>query len=115
MLIEDEMLIAFDMQSMLERAGYEVVGPFSLVSDAESALQEKTPDTALLDVNLGNGATSFAIASALNEANVPYAFVSGYAVNATKFRSPFDKRPRLSKPCTDEDLLAMVDSLLAAS
>lgn len=115
MLIEDEMLIAFDMQNMLENAGYEVIGPFSSANEATSALQKKVPDMALLDVNLGDGKTSFTIAKALNDANVPYAFVSGYAVNADKFHSPFDERPRLGKPCTNEDLLKMVDALLVAA
>ncbi|WP_373486652.1 response regulator [Blastomonas sp.] len=55
-IIEDEFLVALDMQVGLEDAGYKVVG---VGDDWKSArdLAERKPDIALVDINLCDGAT----------------------------------------------------------
>ncbi len=56
LIIEDEFLVALDMQVGLEDAGYEVIG---VGDDWKSAMRlaEQAPTVALVDINLCDGAT----------------------------------------------------------
>ncbi|TIV23485.1 MAG: response regulator, partial [Mesorhizobium sp.] len=54
LIVEDEFLIAMDLQSMLERRGWRVIGPVGSVAAAFRLLERERPAVALLDVNLGN-------------------------------------------------------------
>jgi CheY-like chemotaxis protein len=78
LLVEDEYLIAFDLASLLESKGAEVIGPAASVHEALALLGTGTlPDAAVLDVNLGNERV-FPVADELEAANVPFVFLSGY-------------------------------------
>ena len=68
LVVEDETLIAMDLQGLLEDAGYRVLGPCGSVNDALGVLNTEAPDLALLDVNLG-GESVFPVASALAQRN----------------------------------------------
>lgn len=56
LIVEDEMLVAFEMQSILEEHGYEVVG---IAADLQGALAyaEHGLALALVDLNLRDGLT----------------------------------------------------------
>jgi two-component system, response regulator PdtaR len=56
LIVEDEMLVALEMESILEERGYEVVG---IAADLEGALAlaDRTVDLALVDLNLRDGLT----------------------------------------------------------
>ncbi|MDM7956709.1 response regulator [Blastomonas sp.] len=66
LIIEDEFLVALDMQVGLEDAGHEVVG---VGDDWSSAMRlaQLLPDVALVDINLCDGATGPAIGSWLGQ------------------------------------------------
>lgn len=66
LIIEDEFLVALDMQVGLEEAGHEVIG---VGDDWTSAvrLAERRPNVALVDINLCDGATGPAIGAWLGE------------------------------------------------
>lgn len=66
LIIEDEFLVALDMQVGLEDAGHDVVG---VGDDWASAMQLATcnPGVALVDVNLCDGATGPAIGAWLGQ------------------------------------------------
>jgi two-component system, response regulator PdtaR len=49
LIVEDEPLIALDLEAMLERRGARIVGPAATVREALSLLQSERPDVALLD------------------------------------------------------------------
>lgn len=58
MIVEDEDLIALDIQEILEEASHIVVGRASNMADAVELAARTKPDIAILDVNLkgdGNG------------------------------------------------------------
>ncbi|MCG6119360.1 MAG: response regulator [Blastomonas sp.] len=66
LIIEDEFLVALDMQVGLEDAGHEVVG----VGDdwvSATRLAELLPDVALVDINLCDGATGPSIGAWLGQ------------------------------------------------
>lgn len=57
LIIEDERLVAMEMELVLADLGHEVVG---IAADADSALalaQARAPDVALVDINLADGPT----------------------------------------------------------
>lgn len=52
LVVEDEMMIAFDLQMMLEDNGCRVLGPVASVDSALRLLEDTRPDVAVLDGNL---------------------------------------------------------------
>ena len=65
LIIEDEVLLAIDLESHLEALGQEIVG---LAGDATQALalaDVEHPDLALVDINLRDGRTGLVISSKL--------------------------------------------------
>jgi CheY-like chemotaxis protein len=53
LVVEDEFLIAMDLEAMLRGHGWRVLGPAATVAEALRLLDGgETPDVALLDVNL---------------------------------------------------------------
>jgi DNA-binding response OmpR family regulator len=56
LIVEDEMLVALEMESILEDRGYDVIG---IASDLEGALAlaDQNVDLALVDLNLRDGLT----------------------------------------------------------
>ena len=53
LVVEDEFLIALDLEQLLRRHGWRVLGPAATVAVALRLLRGAMPDVALLDVNLG--------------------------------------------------------------
>ena len=52
LIVEDELLIALELQSIVEQLGGTVVGPAGSVEGALQLLADTTPNAALLDANL---------------------------------------------------------------
>jgi DNA-binding response OmpR family regulator len=75
LILEDDPLIALDLQLILESAGHEVVEICDTLSMVRGDLG-RVFDFALLDVDLPDG-KSYGVASWLDEKNIPFAFVSG--------------------------------------
>ena len=108
LVLEDDYYIATDLQAALEEAGATVVGPFSNEADAMAAVTKVRPDCALVDVNLGNGA-SFEMARRLRGLEVPFAFVTGY--DQSVIPEEFSTIERLEKPVGSLKLLAVTSHL----
>jgi CheY-like chemotaxis protein len=77
LVVEDEPLVAMDIEVELKSAGFVVVGPALHYQSASRLIDEEEYDVALLDANL-NGHSVEELASALTQKNIPFAFVSGY-------------------------------------
>jgi DNA-binding response OmpR family regulator len=103
LLVEDDALIAMDVEGSLNDFGCQVVGPFGSVVDAIAALRTEQPDCAVLDLNL-NGRLAMPIADALSEARVPFLFLSGHSRDVLPDRHR--TRPFLSKPYLERALQA---------
>ncbi|CUH39556.1 putative transcriptional regulatory protein pdtaR [Jannaschia seosinensis] len=112
LVLEDEMLIAMDIEATLRDAGYENLRVCSSASDARAYLDEHTPVVAVLDVNLGRGETSFDIARELHARGCPLLFMSGYTASTVQLPAELDDARRLSKPFADRDLLAALSEVV---
>ncbi|MBV8833563.1 MAG: response regulator [Hyphomicrobiales bacterium] len=94
LLVEDEALIAMELEDLISSLGGEAVGPFGRVAHAIEALRHERIDGAVLDVRL-DGETTFQIADVLLQAAHPILFVTG-VVSAIPER--YQQVPRLRKP-----------------
>ena len=101
LLVEDEAIIALEMESLLTRASCDVVACGSLQAGLNEA-GKQTFDAAVLDVNL-HGQMSFPLADALAEKGIPFIFVSGYEVDIVPRRHR--RRPFVGKPFMSQKLL----------
>jgi CheY-like chemotaxis protein len=111
LVVEDEFVIALDLQNLLEAAGHEVVALAASVPDALALLaagapgQQQSLDGAVLDVNL-RGEPATPVADALAARGVPFVFVSGYG--AAGRPAGHETAPVLAKPYSEGDLLELV-------
>ena len=55
LVVDDEFLIAMDIETMLEDMGMQVVGPATTLKAALELAETETIDCAILDVDLGDG------------------------------------------------------------
>ncbi|MGE0458955.1 MAG: PAS domain S-box protein [Bauldia sp.] len=108
LLVEDEPIVAMEMEAQLTGAGCVVVGPAGYIDRAMTLIGMGNIDVALLDANL-NGRPVDEIAAALTAADVPFVFTTGYERSALP-RS-FQGAELLRKPFSEEQLLAAIAAL----
>ncbi|PJG53829.1 hypothetical protein CVM73_17360 [Bradyrhizobium forestalis] len=104
LIVEDDPIIAIDFEDRLLGFGVAGVRTVGSVTQALDAIAKRTPDFALLDVELIRE-TSFAIAERLIALKVPFVFVTGYGAEA-RIPPEFASQPRLQKPCSSDALEA---------
>jgi CheY-like chemotaxis protein len=109
LLIEDEPLVAMDVESTLTAAGCKVVGQAATLERAKQLIEEADCDAALVDVNLA-GEPVDELATLLTRKNRPFAFMTGYGREALP--AGFRGAVVLSKPFGADQLLATVEVLL---
>jgi DNA-binding response OmpR family regulator len=108
LIVEDEALLAFLLEDILQEAGCTVLGPAYDVSAAFAAINRMKPDAVTLDLNL-SGESGIPIADLLLQRGIPYVIASA--------NSPSNLPPRhahvgyLIKPFCGE---ALVNALLKA-
>lgn len=81
LIVEDQMLIALDLETMLADEGLSKVATTSSVRQALAQIEAAPPDLAILDINLGT-TNSFAVADELHKRGTPYVFATGYGEGA---------------------------------
>ncbi len=77
MIVEDEMLLAMELESEVEMAGHEVTGLAMSSVQARKAIATVRPDFAFVDIHLQDGPTGIDVGRELARIGVPYVFVSG--------------------------------------
>lgn len=112
LIVEDESLILLTIQDIVEELGCEVAGAAMRAPAAIAILESQDIDAALLDVNLGNGQTSYPVADALAARGVPFAFLTGYG--ATGLLPAYRVRPVLSKPIDARGLESILRKMMPA-
>lgn len=110
LVVEDEALIALDLETTLRRHGCEVVGPVGTVGEGCRLAAAGRIDAAVLDINLGREPV-FPVADALAAAAVPFLFVTGYDAGVLPARHRH--RPVALKPYRVRKLIDALANLLA--
>jgi len=77
MIVEDEMLLAMELESEVEMAGHRVVGMAVSQTQAQEYLRGNRPDFAFVDIHLQDGPTGVDVGRDLAAAGIPFVFVSG--------------------------------------
>lgn len=75
MIVEDEILVAANLEATLEDLGYEPIG-IAPDMDAAMSLADAHPDLALVDVNLRDGETGAQIGARLSRHGVAVLFLT---------------------------------------
>ena len=108
LIVEDDPILALDLEDRLLEAGYEVAGTAGSVNDGLELIERDELGAATLDYQLGEE-TSEAIAAALDERNIPYCFISGRG-DLIEGRA----RRVLRKPAAPRVVLREVERMLEA-
>jgi DNA-binding response OmpR family regulator len=109
LVIEDEPLLAMDVENSLSAAGFGVIGPAGTIAEALPLLRDRRPDLAILDLNLG-GEMVFAIFGQLETAGTPFIILSGHSRKMVPER--YRNRPFLQKPYVMSMLLRVIHDVL---
>jgi DNA-binding response OmpR family regulator len=104
LVVEDEVLIAMDLERLLGRHGFRVLGPAASVAGALLLLDDAPPDVALLDVNL-RGEMVTPVAEALRARGIPFVLASAYDA-AQLTAEVLAGAPNVGKPVNMRRLLA---------
>ena len=105
LIVEDEALVAMNLQAVLEDHGHEVV---EIADDEASAILAGThfrPDLALVDIRLAGGDSGVAVAEKLSALGVAVVFATGNCPGSTGKKLALGC---LHKPLSDEQVIAGV-------
>lgn len=111
LIVEDEMLIAAKISTLLTELGYEVTGILARAEDALAHVAENAPDIALLDIHLKGKMDGIELAQALQkERELPIIFLTANADDATFNRAKMTKPYAfISKPFKKLDLQRAIE------
>lgn len=114
MIIEDEVIVALDIEDRLKKLGYEVAAIRHNSEKALAYLEIHAPDLILCDINIKGNKDGIDIAQFVNEKmTVPLVFVTALSDRATLERAkktlPYGY---VVKPFTDADLLSAIEMSL---
>lgn len=110
LVVEDQMLIAMDLENILLAQGAGEVVAASSAAEALARMRRFDPDAAVLDVNLGDG-TSETVADELVRRAIPFAFATGYGDRAI-IPQRFASVPVVRKPYEAASIIGQVARLL---
>ncbi|AUC12106.1 response regulator [Agrobacterium pusense] len=77
LIVEDEALLAMELESEVEEAGHEIVGVAAESKQALSLIEKSSPQFAFVDIQLLDGPTGIDVGRHLASRSIPYVFVSG--------------------------------------
>lgn len=104
LVVEDELLIAMDVEMMLEQHGHAVLGPIASIDAALEMLVKARPDVALLDLNL-RGQLVFPVAERLRSLNIPFVLASAYGSINFEGNEAVADAENVGKPINERRLL----------
>jgi len=112
LLVEDQMIVALQIEDMLRAFGCEVVGPAGTLQAAITLAREEAFDVAILDINL-DGEKVYPTAEELQARGIPIILASGYGESTLpeKWRD----QPRLIKPFRRQQLEQLLTSVICRS
>ncbi|MCI2228686.1 response regulator transcription factor [Polaribacter sp. MSW13] len=111
LIVEDDPFIAEDIREALTNVDYNVVAVAHNKTDAINALEETSPDIALLDINLGDNLDGILIAETINtEFQIPFLYLTSYSnreiLNKVKHTLPMGY---IVKPFDEADLFSAIE------
>jgi two-component system, response regulator PdtaR len=111
LIVEDELIIALDLEDAMSALGFEICGLASTADTARSIAMDNQPDVVLMDVNLEGGREGIEAARWLRDVcETAVVFVTSYHDDDTveRIREQVPGAPVLPKPVYRERLAAAV-------
>ncbi len=114
LVVEDESIVAKDIQQSLEKLGYKVLGNAPTGENAITLAYEKKPDIVLMDIMLKGEYTGIEAAEKIKTGlNIPVIYLTAYADDATlekaKVTEPYGY---IIKPFKEVDLHTSIEMAL---
>ena len=107
LVVEDEPLTAFDNETMLNDAGYEVVATLDGFDEALEVIEREEIHLILSDIRLRSHQTGIDLATAAKKRGIPTLFATGHDIpDAAQVAIGC-----LKKPYTERQLRAAIDSV----
>ena len=107
LVVEDEPLTAFDNETMLIDAGYQVVATLDGFDEALELIEREQIDLILSDIRLRSHETGIDLARAAKGRGIPTLFATGHEIPAATEVAV----GCLKKPYTERQLKAAIDSV----
>lgn len=111
LLVEDELLVAWDLEQTLMAAGMRVLGPASSVASALALITATKPDAAILDLNL-RGELVTPVARRLREMGVPFVLSTAYNHLRSETETAFEGVENLGKPLASVRCVEVLGEML---
>jgi CheY-like chemotaxis protein len=112
LIIEDEALIALDLEALVEKLGHNVIGIARTRTEAGTIVQSKAPGLILADIQLADGSSGLdAVDDLLNIFAVPVIFITAYP---ERFLTGLRPEPAflVAKPYQPTTLTALISQAL---
>ena len=111
LIVEDEPLIAFEVEQTLTEAGFAVVGVAARLEEALAMVEDGALDAAVLDANL-HRVSAAPVAIALTARGLPFIVTTGY----TREQLPegFEAGTLIEKPCLPDQIVEALNAALQA-
>lgn len=112
LLLEDDLLLAMDMEDHLLQTGHKIVGPFGRIADALDAIPRNDLAGAIVDLNL-HGELSVPVIEMLQERDVPVIICSSHT-DLPELKNRLKGLPMLPKPWNPQKLNRLVEQTFGA-
>jgi CheY-like chemotaxis protein len=115
MIVEDERIIALDIQSLLTQAGFPKPSVYSSGESAIDALDEEEPDLILMDIMLKGSMDGFtAVENIQKRRQIPVIYITALMDAATREKAlSLSSHEIIGKPIHVPQLLDIVERALA--
>ncbi|WP_176733363.1 response regulator [Bosea sp. BIWAKO-01] len=111
LVLEDEPIVALDIECSLSDAGYDVTATFSTNATAMDWLTANTPDMVVLDIGLSDG-SSVEVAHRLVAGAIPFIVFTGISASDASVDPVFHAGKWLEKPAPPNRIVEVVQSML---
>jgi CheY-like chemotaxis protein len=112
LIIEDEPIIALDLENLVTELGHEVVATAATRDDAVKQARLKKPGLVLADINLGEGGSGIdAVNEILSSFDIPVIFITAYPEKLLTGERP-EPTYLIAKPFLPETVQATVGQAL---
>ncbi|MCX6290883.1 MAG: response regulator [Bacteroidetes bacterium] len=112
MIVEDEIIVAKDIQHILKKLGYEAFDPYSNGKKALDSIEKLNPDLILLDINLkGSDLDGIQVAEQIHQNyEIPFIFLTAFSDKNTLERAKLtEPYGYIIKPFEEDDIRTAIE------
>ena len=109
LIVEDEPLIALNLEELLVDAGFNIAAIAGKLEKALALIESGACDAAIIDANLA-GVSASPLASALTARGLPFIVLSGYS--REQLDGSFPGALFIQKPCRPAQLIQALNTIL---